>query len=103
MDWPLVINRNRDLLLKIIASLYAMAGFAGGAVAEMMPRRIYGALMLVLRPAESAVRRLIVIAARGLVLKPRASRPLPAGLAGHASAHFERIPAFCLFDPLLPR
>jgi hypothetical protein len=33
-----------------------------------------------LRPAESAVRRLIVIAARGLVVKPYAPRPMPAGL-----------------------
>ncbi len=100
MDWDLVISRNRDLLLKIIASLYAMAGFAEGAVAEVMPRRIYGALMLVLRPAESAVRRLIVIAAQGLSLKPRALRPLPAGLPVFSSAGGSAVPAFCLFDPL---
>jgi hypothetical protein len=34
-----------------------------------------------LRPAESAVRRLIVIAAKGVVVKPHALRPMPHGLA----------------------
>jgi hypothetical protein len=56
--------------------------------------------MLVLRPAESAVRRLIVIAARGLVMKLRAPRPLPAGLAGFADARAWRTPAFALLDSL---
>jgi hypothetical protein len=100
LDFDLVITRNRDLLQKIIASLFALAGMAEGAIAQVMPRRVYGALMLVLRPAESAVRRLIIIAARGLVLKSRASRPLPDALTARANTHFERIPAFSLFDPL---
>lgn len=100
MDFDLVINRNRDLLLKIITALYAMAGLAQGAVAEMMPRRIYGALLLVLRPAESAVRRLILIAAQGLVLKRRTPRPLPAGLSSFPGASGPAMPAFCLFDSL---
>jgi hypothetical protein len=36
-------------------------------------------VLCVLRPAESAVRRLIVIAARGLVVKLAPSRPMPKG------------------------
>ena len=37
------------------------------------------AVLRVLRPAESAMRRLIVIAARGLVVKVVPSRPMPKG------------------------
>ena len=37
-------------------------------------------MLRVLRPAESAMRRLIVIAARGLVVKVVPSRPMPKGL-----------------------
>jgi hypothetical protein len=36
-------------------------------------------MLRILRPAESAVRRLIVIAARGLVVKVAPSRPMPKG------------------------
>jgi hypothetical protein len=38
-------------------------------------------VLCILRPAESAVRRLIVIAARGIVVKLPPSRPGPKGLA----------------------
>ncbi len=65
-----------------------------------LPRHLYAAIMLILRPCESAIRRLIIIAARGLVLKARASRPLPAGLASFASENPSRTPSFQLIDPL---
>ncbi len=97
LDWPLAINRNREALRRIVAALCALAGAAASAT---LPRHIHAAVMLILRPAESAVRRLITIAARGLVLKSRAPRPLPAGLPAFASASALKIPAFCLFDPL---
>jgi hypothetical protein len=104
MDWTLAIVRNRDALLRIVAGLYVLAGLTGGRIADVLPRAIYHAILRVLRPAESAVRRLIVIAARGLDLGPRAAR---AGLVGHvpkASADKGsgngRIPSFCLIDPL---
>ncbi|MGB8817560.1 MAG: hypothetical protein WCC66_06515 [Rhizobiaceae bacterium] len=117
MDWPLAISRNCDALRRILAALFAMAGAAAAAFtspgvpgeagraadrrgAVMLPRHIYAAILLILRPAESAVRRLIVIAARGLSLAPRAPRPLPAGLAGFGAAGGSKTPAFCLFDPL---
>ncbi|MDO8353836.1 MAG: hypothetical protein Q7T14_10260, partial [Aestuariivirga sp.] len=59
-----------------------------------------------LRPAESALRRLIVIAARGLVVKPGSSRPRPAGPTRSKKGGNSR-PSFQLFDPrkriMLPR
>ncbi len=117
MDWPLAITRNQDALRRIIAALFVMVGASTAALTSpglpgeatreavrrgvfTLPRHIYAAVMLILRPAESAVRRLIVIAAHGLVVKPRAARPLPAGLAVFSAAGEFRVPAFCLFDPL---
>jgi hypothetical protein len=55
-------------------------------------------VLRVLRPAESALRRLIFIAARGLVLKPRPARAAPVGLSARTDA--KRISAFQLVDPL---
>ncbi|MGB8819070.1 MAG: hypothetical protein WCC66_14230 [Rhizobiaceae bacterium] len=100
IDWPLVINRNRDLLLQIVAALFAMARMSQGNAPATVPRHVYRAVLRVLRSAESAVRRLIIISARGLVLNAPAPRPIPAGLhlLPHGSA--SRAPAFVLIDPL---
>jgi hypothetical protein len=99
MDWPLIIDRNRERLLAVLAPLFAVLGFDPRRAD--LPRHLYRALLITLRPAESAVRRLIIIAARGLVAKlgaARAARAFPAGLAWNKDA--ERNPAFCLIDPL---
>jgi hypothetical protein len=51
-----------------------------------------------LRPAESALRRLIVDAARGVVVAPAASRPKSAGRVKTRKGGTSR-PSFQLFDP----
>jgi hypothetical protein len=81
MDWPLAIERNREPLLRIVATLFAMIGLTETAAVERLSRPVYRAVLGVLRPAEAAVRRLIVIAAQGMVVKPSPIRPAPAGLA----------------------
>jgi hypothetical protein len=97
MDWAKAIERNRDALIGIAASLFAMLGLAGGGTVGRIPRGLHRAVLRVLKPAESAVRRLIVIAARGLVVKPRAARPMPKGrITGKGG---NRHPSFPLFDP----
>ena len=80
MDWDLAIKRNSEALKGIIEALFAMLGL-GGDVTMMgrIPRSVHSSVLRVLRPAESALRRLIVVAARGLVVKPRPSRPMPKG------------------------
>jgi hypothetical protein len=98
MDWALAIERNSEALKGIVAALFAMLGLAGEATAARIPQPLHRAVLRVLRPAESAVRRLIVIAARGLVVKaaPSRSMPMPArpiGKGGHSP------PSFQLFDP----
>jgi hypothetical protein len=99
MDWPPILERNRERLLLALAPLFAVLGFDHRRRGEM-PRHFYHSWLIFLRPAESAVRRLIVIAARGIVVKLKlsASRAFPKGLALNKDAG--RIPAFGLIDPL---
>jgi hypothetical protein len=101
MDWNMVIEGNREALKRIVAMLVAMAGLAGltsplagedgsarGGEAEppaepgegvpTLPRHLYRAILRLLRPAESAVRRLIIVAARGLIVTLPPSRPRKA-------------------------
>jgi len=68
-NWPLAIERNRDALLRVVAALFFMAGLDEGG-ADMMPRRVWRRILRLLRPAESAARRLIVIAARSIEVEP---------------------------------
>ena len=100
MDWDLAIKRNSEALKGIIAALFAMLGLEGEAVVGRISRSVHGAVLRLLRPAESAMRRLIIIAARGLVAKlPAArpiSRPMPAGAIGRGG---HSPPSFQLFDP----
>jgi hypothetical protein len=100
MDWDLAIKRNGEALQRVVAALFALAGLAEGAVAATLPRAVYRAVLSVLRPAESAVRRLIIIAARGLVLKARPVRAFPEGLSLQRRSGGMRAPVFCLVDPL---
>ena len=99
MDWDLAIKRNSKALKGIIEVLFALLGLDGTDAASRIPRSLHRAVLGVLRPAESAVRRLIVIAARGVVVKLAPSRPMPEGHRigkGGGSGP----PSFQLFDPL---
>jgi hypothetical protein len=97
MDWNLAIKRNSEALKGIIETLFAMLRLDGDATAARIPRSLHSAVLRVLWPAESAVRRLIVIAARGVVVKVAPSRPMPKGLKiGKGSGN--SLPSFKLFD-----
>lgn len=106
MDGSVAIERNRMALSRIVASLMVMAGLAGfssplageygsgrqgeaGPLAEpgegadhrpTLPRHLWRAILRLLRPAEAAARRLIIAAARGIVVpvpSPRRRKPKP--------------------------
>ncbi|MGB9142249.1 MAG: hypothetical protein WCB71_08630, partial [Aestuariivirga sp.] len=79
MDWARAIERNSEALNRIITVLFAMLGLVGDAAVGRIPPSLHSAVLRVLRPAESAVRRLIVVAARGVVVKLAPSRPMPEG------------------------
>jgi hypothetical protein len=94
MDWNLAIEKNREALKRILATLVAMAALSSrgqftffpqkgaspqtGAQAEKsklspaltLPRQLHRAVLRLLRPAEAAARRLVIVAARGLVVPP---------------------------------
>jgi hypothetical protein len=92
MDWARAIERNSDALKAIVAALIVMLGSAAGL---RIARSLHSSVLRVLRPAESAVRRLIVIAARGLVVKPARAKPQTPIKRGKGN----RRPSFPLFDP----
>jgi hypothetical protein len=68
MNWARAVKTHRKTLTRIVAELLAMIGLVSVDKIERL-----------LRPTESALRRLIVIAARGLVVKPLVKRPMPKG------------------------
>ena len=96
--WDLAIKRNSKALKAIIEALFVLLGLSGDVPASRIPPSLRRAVLRVLRPAESAVRRLIVIAARDVVVELSPARPMPAGKVigkGGGNSH----PAFQLFDP----
>jgi hypothetical protein len=99
MDWDHAIKRNSEVLAGIIESLFIMLGLVGEATVSRLPWPTYRAVLRILRPAESCLRRLIVVAARGLVLAPAVSRPRRAGAAKPRKGGTPRVPCFQLFDP----
>jgi hypothetical protein len=74
MDWNAAIEKNREALKRILAALVAMAGLADGG-AGTLSRHLHRAVLRLLRPAEAATRRLVIVAARGLVVTLPPSRP----------------------------
>ena len=76
MDWNTAIEKNREALKRVLAMLVAMAGLDGRPTT--LPRHLHRAVLSLLRPAESAARRLIIVAARGIVVTlPPARRRKP--------------------------
>lgn len=80
MDWARAIEINRTALSRVVAEIFVLLGLVAGGTLDHLPRRLYLAAERLLRQAESALRRLIVIAARGLVVKLSPKRPMPKGL-----------------------
>ena len=98
MDWARAIERNSEALKGIVKALFALLGLDGEATVSRIAPVLHRAVLRVLHPAEAAVRRLIVIAARGPVVKLAPSRPMPKGqIIGKGGG--SRLPAFALFDP----
>jgi hypothetical protein len=96
LDWAKAIERNSAALIAIVAALFKMLRGED----ERLPLRLHRAVLRVLRPAESAMRRLIVIAARGLVVKLAPARQMPKrpAIAKKRKGGAARV-SFQLFDP----
>jgi hypothetical protein len=105
MDWAAAIERHQPALTRILAGLLVLAGYANGSIAARLNGRIYRSVLRTLYPLESALRRLIVIAARGLVVKParvRPKRPWPEGREVVGKGRGGGPIAFRLFDMRKP-
>jgi hypothetical protein len=126
MDWNAAIEKNREALKRVLAMLVAMAGLdshsevpASGEPRTTLPRHLHRAVLSLLRPAEAAARRLIIVAARGIVValppaRPRKRRPtctilrngigtgivMPRGFRPSAGTPVTRSLALPLTDPL---
>ncbi len=93
MSWTRCIEINREDLLPTVAQILAMLGDS-----EILLRHMHLAILALLRPAESTLRRLIAIAAKDIVVEPRAKRgPPPSG--GIPKGSGERKPVFVVIDP----
>ena len=105
MDWDRVLERNTLALLRLVGALFALlasARFAGAGL--MVPRHVWRSILLVLRPAEAAARRLIFIAARtlshaALMLRTHSARAAPTP-AERPSGAVPVAPVFRLIDPM---
>lgn len=113
MDWNAAIGRNQEALKRVLAAMLAMAGFAAGRPATL-PRHLHRAVLRLLRPAEAAARRLVILAAREMrhfQLSPLRGRPearaRPAARPGRGAGRGGednskprvRRPCLPLFDP----
>ncbi len=102
MSLPQTVNHDASAISRIVAGLAALLGLTAGHAPVRIRSSLRRNVLRLLRPAESAVRRLIVILAQAIALKPL--RPslaqtdlAPTGLARGR----QRKPgaSFALFDP----
>lgn len=94
--WTFVTEVNRKVLLRIVAGLVAMLP---DETVPGITRALHLAIVAILRPAEAAARRLIVVASVGIVVTPRAKRDLPIGGVPKGKGRRKAAPVFGLFDP----
>jgi hypothetical protein len=81
MNWHLAIEKNHAALKRMLAMLIAMVAVSGNDRPATLPRHLQRFVLRLLRLAEAATRRLIIIATRGLAVKlpkPRETRPQPS-------------------------
>jgi hypothetical protein len=103
MDWQLAISRNREALLVIIVALMKSVGLVDGGMLTTLPRLLYARALAIIRPAESALRRLIMIAAHEMALRGvghRKQRTSTTDFTQLGSRQHAHVSAFSLIDPL---
>lgn len=102
------IELNCEALLRIAMRLVVMLRPPAGCMTDSIPASLYYRVLRLLRPAESAVRRLIVLEAIGLEPEPeRPRKDVPSETSrGGPKAGRDRKPAaqpaFQLFEPFKP-
>ena len=104
MDWNLAIQHNQTVLLRNVAWLFTWLKLEVGGSVETMSRLRHSTVLFVLRPSESACRRLILVAvfvwgttAVQFVERVAAARRVEKKVS--AARDGNRAPAFRLIDP----
>ena len=82
MNWQLAIESKRVPLLAVVLALFAKIGLSEGASIDRIAKPLHRFILSRLRSAESAVRRLIVAAARDIVLMPEDYKAAFEGVEG---------------------
>ena len=100
MNLPKAIDANKSAIARIVAGLFALLGLTGGSIPGRIPGALHRTILRVLRPAESAVRRLIVIVSKTIKVKTSPARPMPQGIV-RTGPGSQRL-SFQLFDPRQP-
>ncbi len=97
MNNEAIFNGQLSALIRVVSALLASAGLAAGAVIVVLPRDVRLSVLRVLRPAESAARRLIVVAAQRLGFAAPGGRRALVGMIPKGEGG--TMPRFALFDP----
>ncbi len=97
--WNDAVASNTQALKTVLGSLLGLLTVYGGVEALKVPRGIRATILQVLRPAEAALRRLIVIAARDVTLEVRATKTRPPPHHPKMRSAKSQILSFPLFDP----
>ena len=81
MNWTLAIEHNQAVLLRNVAWLFTWLKLDVGESVETMPRLKRLTVLFVLRPSESAFRRILFVAVfvRGILIPSLKNRPARAG------------------------
>lgn len=112
MNWTMAIERNRGALLRVVAMLCAIVGIDAGMAVRTLPRGLHRHVLRMLRPAESAIRRLVVIVARDVTLPQPVTTNATTGATSATTRAIREMNgrddrrgagrvAFALLDPLL--
>ena len=101
-DWGASIERYSREIGVVLSGLLCLLGMMGGAVPATLSRRKRLEVLAVLRPLEAAMRRVIVMAAKGLAASPPAKRGGADALVPRGTGSSGRPLPFPLFDPRNP-
>jgi len=106
MNWTLALEHNRTILLRNVTWLFTWLKLEVGGSLETLPRINHGTILFVLRPSESAFRRVLLVAmfVRGVVaplLKKRAAGIAKRRAVGEKPVRSASLP-FKLLDQRKP-
>jgi hypothetical protein len=80
INWTRAIETNRGALEQVVEEIFGLLKFALTGTPKLWPHEIQAMVRRLLRPTESALRRLIIIMARDVKVKLPPKRPMPKGL-----------------------